>query len=266
MSRYRYTSFPAGEVSDRVIQALSEISRRKFCNLVENNYFTNIVGPPEMLRASLTFHNLMWEHLEDYAAACKKSVQYFLFGDNIPTKTYYSDYDQEVITLINQLPATLLTSLYRTLQFAYSDLPNIDIGDDLTPSERLIQIFLKWDTVPELVPEEELYKYQTAINTELTHLLHFHNRHLFVFHLDYLADMCVYFHVSPHWLFSLSGAYLCNTPEGDRVFDFFCLLPKQYQSEVIATLMTLQPQAICALSSEYMATLHKTIEEGKGVV
>lgn len=266
MGRCRYSSFPAGEVSDRVIQALSEISRRKFCNLVENGYFTNIEEPPEMLRAGLTFQNLMWEHLEDYAVACKKPVQYFLFGDDIPSKTYYSDYDQEVIKLIDNLPASQLAPLYDALHFAYSTLPNVDISSKLTPSERLIQIYLKWNTVPELVPDEELYKYQTTVNTELTHFLHFRNRHLFVFHLDYLADMCVYFHVSPHWLFSLSGSYMCITPEGDRVFDLFCLLPKQQQSEVIATLMTLQPHMICTLPPDQMKVLHEAIEEGKGVV
>lgn len=265
MRRARCSDFPAGEIANRVIDALYDVSRPLFYKLVETKRIDCRNSSVDSLHSTLTYKNLLWNYLDGYALISGHSVHYFLFGTEQPDRSYFSDYDQEVIALIDSLPAETLRSVTQAIRIAYSN-PKFAIGTDIYPSKKLILLNAMGNPLPAPVPEEEMFKYKTSINTELTAFRKFQFKDRFVFHIDYIPDLCTYYRVSPHWVFSLKGTLLCKTPEGDALFDTFCLLSPTQQIDVISTLLVLQPFAMIKIPGEALSRLRAAISQDRGVV
>lgn len=263
--RYTYTHFPNGAITERIVDLFTQMPIRQFATYVENGLLIIPKNRMDFAIQELSYKNLRWTLLDDYAAACGVSLKYIIYGNNYPEKTYYSDFDEEVLALLNAMDPQILHSSVAVLKAAYTN-PRFEIAQETPPSSKIMAIRL-FNTFPEVVPENELDRYMTDINDELNRFRKYPRKVDFIFHLDYILDMCTYYHVSPHWVFSLKGPLLCNTAEADEWFDLFCLTSHRQQIELLTMLYMIWQQSEekdGTLSEDMIARIEKIIGEGEG--
>lgn len=264
MPAITYADFPSGEISERIVNTLLTLPLPKLAKLVETKVIKVPKRDTNFALHLLTYQNLRWDLIDDYAQACNVPAKYLLYGDNYPAQTYYSCFDKEVITLLNALPVTVVNAAAEVMRNVYPKaLSEIPLSN--TPSEKLLALCLSNGRLPDLVPEEELERYKTAINDEILRLRQYRRKERFVFHLNYILDMCTYCHISPHWVFSLNGQLLCDTPEADLFFDYFCLLSRQQQLCVLSMLLTLSKSTDSTLNAEMSEQVAQLIAREGGI-
>lgn len=263
---YVYADFSASPITNRIVSCLSQLSMLELASLVESG---KLVIPrnddPDAIFQTLTYRNLRWHWIDDYAQICNVPLRFFLFGENLHEKTYYSHFDEVVLPLLNTLPVSIIQAATEVVHGVYYN-PRFRISSEDTPSAKILAIAVTGSRMPELVPEGEQDRYQTDINEELSRLRAVRLKERFIFHLDYVLDMCTYCHVSPHWVFSLSGPLLCETAEADAFFDLFCLLSRQQQAAVLAMLVSLCQLANPKIDGEALRKANNAIEQEGGAV
>lgn len=233
---YIYADFPASFISERVVTAVSALSARKLIALTDAKALIvneADIEPYQML----TYRNLRWQYLSDYALACNKTAGEFLYGDKHPIDLEYSYFDEAIIPLINLLPANELKAAAAVIRATYPS-PKFKIGN-VSPSQKIISVALMGSRLPEDVSSADARKYRTNINEVLSYFRKARVKERCILHIDYIPDLSAYFRVSPHWAFSLKIPLFCKTAEADDFFDLFCLLPRQQQLTVLAMLLTL---------------------------
>ena len=258
-----YAHFPASYIADRFVNAISEAPIRTQAALIQAKKLRpqKSDGPLQIL----SYRNLVWQNMDDYALACNKSLRYFIFGDEEPDVNAYSPYGREFIALLQVFPGDMRDAVIKIIDTVYAN-PKFAISPSDTPSAKLIAIQLIAGKLPKLVPEEQLHLYSTAINEELLRFRQARQKERMIFHLNYILDLCRYYKVSPHWVFSLNGPLLCPTAEEDAFFDKVCLLDKQQQVVVLATMVALCPDVRQQLSEEVWQRIEHILSTEGGVV
>lgn len=236
-----YPHFPNGVITERIVELFTQMPIHKLAGFIENGLLIVPKKRVDFAIQELSYKNLRWTLLDDYAAACNVPVKYIIYGNDYPEKTYYSHYDEEVVALLNAIDSQVLRSSISVLKAVYTN-PRFEISKELPPSSKIVAISL-FNGLPALVSENELGRYSTDINDELTRFRNYPRRNAFIFHLDYILDMCTYYHVSPHWAFSLKGPLICKSAEADEWFDLFCLTPKSQQIELLTMLYMIWEQS-----------------------
>lgn len=235
---YLYADFPAGVITGRIVTALSVLSTSKLHELMIDGKICATPKDKDALPNGLTHYNLSWNELDCYASACDLSLRYFLYGGELPAKTAYSYFDPLVLPVLRLLSADIIAAAADVLRATYNN-PRFSISRESTPSAKLVELLLFGGKLPKLVPEEELDLYSFDINQEIYRFRSLRIKERTVFHIDNILDMCTYCKVSPHWVFSLYGELLCDTPEADDFFDVFCLLPRTQQVAALSMLLNI---------------------------
>ena len=263
---YIFADFPAGYITERIVDGLSQLSIPKIAELLEKGILV-VPGTddPDCVFQNLTHRNLRWYRIDDYAEACGMSLKEIIYGDAAPSKTYYSPFDDIVIPLLNKMPQELIQAATEVL-YSVCYNPRFRISPEDSPSAKIIALAVTGQRMPQPVPEEELDRYETDINEELNRLCAGRSKERFVFHLDYILDMCTFCHVSPHWAFSLSGPLLCDSSEADALFDIFCLLSKPQQTAALSMFVELCSLLPNAVSDEMKTAVMDAIKREGGVV
>lgn len=258
-----YADFPSGKITERIVNMLSALPIAKFAALVESGLIKASKDEEDTILQTLSYQNLRWNLIDDYAQACGVSLKDIIYGEEFPAQTYYSYFDREAIALLNTLPVLDLSAFIQVIQATFSN-PGFQISMTDAPSAKIMAFGKIGDSLPDFVPEEELSLYSMNINDEMTRLRKKSKRARFVFHIDYILDMCRYYHISPHWVFSLKGPLLCNTPEADAAFDCFCLLSKTQQLYALEMLITLNQQSAQPLPEQDVQQLRQLIQTEGG--
>lgn len=260
---YIYGDFPASLIAERTVQALSALPPRKLLELTDSKCLY-INEAERFAYQMMTYRNLRWQHLDTYAAACNLPLKQLIFGGDVPDCLKFSFFDREVLALLKVIPAEQLAAAEQVLRATFPSL-KLQIGE-ATPSRKIASIALLSGRLPELVPDEQQHRYTKDINPILTHYRKARAKERCLFHIDYIADLCAYFKVSPHWAFSLNAPLLCDTAASDIFFDLFCLLSRTQQIYALSLLLMLYPQAEQLLAPEDLQRIVRvTFEEG-GVV
>lgn len=256
---YYYANFPAGAVADRILSKIKLLPARKMADLIrsESLHTTKEDDPLH----GITYRNLQWNKIEDYADATGLTTQYILFGENMPDKTTFSFFDQIFIPVLNVLHPDQLQAAQKLLYAIYYN-PRFRTSDSDTPSQKLLPFLLCGGRSPKPVSEDELQQYQLNINNELARYREVRLKERFIFHVDYIPDFCSFFHVSPHWVFSLKKPMLCKTAEADCLFDLICLLSRQQQLAVLAMLADMTPHIRSKLPSVVRWMLDDALTKG----
>lgn len=241
---YKYANFPKSVISDRVVAALSALSPHDIDALIKSGRIR--ILPKSKRIFELSFKNLSWRYLEDYATVCGVPVREFVLGSKMPECTNYSYFDDITIPFLNAMEPTMLSAAADVVRTTF-DNPYFDISKDYPPSAKLLFLLLGNHRLPKDVPSEFEPQYLTDINVELEHYRQMRHKERFVFHLNYILDMCTYLKISPHFVFSLTQPLLCQTAEADALFDLFCLLSRQQQITVLSMLKQLCPKAFSSL-------------------
>lgn len=262
---FPYADFPSGAISERVVNAVASLPVSKITSLIQEKLILVSEREKDGIIHNMTHRNLQWYLLDDYATACEVPLRYFIYGDQMPDVTYYSHFDAEVIALLNVIDPAMLISAEEVVRHSYHN-PQMRISIYATPSAKLVSLALMEKRPPKDVPSEQLYRYRADINQEIARFRSRKVKERFVFHIDFIPDICTYYHVSPHWVFSLTGPLLCDTAEADAFFDLFCLLSRMQQISVIAMLLELCPEAKCRLSKETLEQIECVIAQEGGVV
>lgn len=261
---YSYPHFPNGVITERIVELFTQMPIRKFATYVENGLLIIPKSRVDFAVQELSYKNLRWTLLDDYAAACNVSLKYIIYGNDYPEKTYYSYFDKEVMALLNAIDPQILSSSISVLKAAYTN-PRFEIAQETPPSSKIVAISL-FNSFPALVPENELGRYTTDINDELNRFRNYPRRNAFIFHLDYILDMCTYYHVSPHWVFSLRGPLLFDAVEADEWFDLFCLTSQRQQIELLTMLYAIWQQSegkADTLPESVISQIEKIMGEGE---
>ena len=220
---YIYADFPAGFITERIVDNLSKLSIREIAALLESGKLVVPKGEnPDEILQNLTHRNLRWYWIDDYAAACSMTLQEIIYGKEKPQKTYYSHFDDAVIPLLNIMPKETILAATEVLHAVYYN-PRFRISLEDTPSAKIIAIAVTGWRMPQLVPEAELDRYQTNINEALSRLRANRFKERFIFHLNYILDMCTYCHVSPHWAYHCTVRCFARLPR-----QIFCLTCSAY--------------------------------------
>lgn len=258
-----YADFPAGEITNRLVDRLSALPIEKFASLVRTGLIKTSKDEEETILQTLSYRNLRWDLIDDYARACGASLKEIIYGDNFPAETEYSYFDQEAITLLNTLPTPILNGAIKVMKATFQN-PGFQIPMTDTPSAKLLAIGMIGDVLPDYIPEEEKAQYTTDLNEELKRLHLKSKKSRFVFHLDYILDMCRYYRVSPHWVFSLKGKLLCKSAVADIAFDHFCLLSKTQQIATLEMLIQLNAETTAGLSKVRIQQIRKKMQQEGG--
>lgn len=261
---YYYADFPEAVISSRVASALTELPAKDISVLISDGKISTS-GEFDTFPLVISPYCLSWEHLDAYANACNVSLSQFIYGDDKPAQTFYSYFDDAVIPLLNVISPVLLDSAAETVCVSFPN-PKFRISRHITPSSKFLAMILTYSRNPKAVLESEQWKYTTNINEELTRFRNSRKKERFVFHLDYILDLCTYWKLSPHFVFSLTGSLLCQTAQADAFFDLYCLLNRQQQISVLAMLLCLCPDAQNLLPEATWNRIQGVIaEEGKCV-
>lgn len=259
-----YADFPSGLITERTVEAVKKLPLFDLVSMLEQGKIRVPVRDKEFSLPNMTYRNLRWDMIDDYAKACDLPLSFLIYGENKPTTTRYSFFDAEILPLLNAIPANLLQAALAVLNFSYAN-PKFQIPKENTPSAKLLEIAFSEGRRPWEVPQD-MSLYSTDISVPLEKLQSRWKKEWFVFHIDYILDLCTYWRVSPHFIFSLSGCLLCNTPEGDAFFDKFCLLSRRHQAATLAMLMEMYPSAEEQLGAgEWDRICKKVMEEGSVV-
>lgn len=260
---YFYGDFPASLIAERTIQALSALPPRKLLELADSKCIS--VNEAERFAFQmLTYRNLKWQHLGTYASACNVPLKQLLFGGDVPKCLKFSFFDREALALLKVVPAEQLIAAEQVLRATFPSL-KLQIGE-ATPSRKIISIALLNNRLPESVPDDQQHLYTQDINPILTYFRNARTKERCMLHIDYIADLCAYFKVSPHWAFSLKVPLLCDTEDSDAFFDLFCLLSRTQQIYALSLLLALYPQAESSLDPEDLQCILRVISEEGGVV
>lgn len=260
---YIYGDFPASLIADRTVQALSALPPRKLLELADSKCL--FVNEAERFAYHLlTYRNLRWQYLDTYAAACNLPLKQLIFGGDAPSCLKFSFFDREALALLKVVPAEHLSAAERVLRTTFPSL-KLQIGE-ATPSRKIISIALLSGRLPDLVPDDQQCCYTKDINPILMHYRKARAKERCLLHIDYIADLCAYFKVSPHWAFSLNEPLLCDTVESDAFFDLFCLLSRTQQIYALSLLLTIYPQAEKLLAPEDLQSVVRVISEEGGLV
>ena len=260
---FYYADFPASLIAERVSTALMTLPAKTLLELTDSKKILISKTSLEPFQ-TLTYRNLRINYLDDYLQACGMSLRFALFGSEGQEQTHYSDFDAVVLPLINAMQQELLPSVAKVVTASFNN-PKFQI-QDLTPSGKLVSLLLMGGKAPKVVPQEELWKYHSDINTELTRFRKAGKKERCILHIDYIPDLCSYCRVSPHWVFSSRLPCCCDTCAGDDFFDVFCLLSRQHQIYALATLLNLCPEAEEKLAPETLLELRRIISEEGRVV
>ena len=259
-----YANFPEGDITDRIVDEILKLPIHSVLPLIRNGTIRDCGEGEDNILLTLSHRNLSWDKIDEYANACNVPLQYFIYGDSVPQNTYYSCFDREFIPLLNLVGTEELSRADAVIRSFFPN-PNMRIPATATPSAKIISVaFSSGKNLPD-VGSDRLDRYSTDINRELFRLRECRKKERFIFRLDYLLDMCTYCHVSPHWIFSLSGPLLCQAPEADALFDLICLLPRCWQIAVMAMLVSLCPDAQQRLPGAAWESIQRVIAEEGGI-
>lgn len=260
---YIYGDFPASLIAERTVQALSALPPRKLLELTDSKYLS-VNETERFAYQMLTYRNLKWQHLDSYASACNIPLKQLIFGGEIPKCLQFSFFDREALALLKVVPAEHLDAAGQVLRATFPSL-KLQIGE-ATPSKKIISVALLSARLPELVPDDQQQFYTKDINPILMHYRKARAKERCLLHIDYIADLCAFFKVSPHWAFSLSAPLLCDSASSDAFFDLFCLLSRTQQIYALTLLLALYPQAQNLLNPKDMQRIAHVISEEGGVV
>lgn len=259
---YFHSDFPASGIADRVVSAVSALPARTLLDLTDKQMLVISERDPAPYQ-NLSYRNMRWQYLDDYAAASGVSLSYFIFGNQIPSNMEYSYFDEEVFALLKIIPPEKLKGAVRSLRSVYYNA-RMQIGHISAPN-KIISLALLNKRLPELVPEEEKGKYQTDINAALLYYRKTRIKERCMLNIDYIPDLCAYFKVSPHWAFSLRGPLFFAHEEADVFFDYFCFLSRSHQATALAMLLALARGAEDELDPDMRKRIHQVIETEGGV-
>ena len=227
--------FAQGEVSSRILQALSQAKISVITELQKNGCFRN---------NNYDYTSLLYRHIDDYARASGYTLRYFLFGsENFPVP-YYTNVDTYVIDILNQLSQEQLVSLKNIIQTAFpSKLYNM--SRDLKPMQRYIAVLdnQRKPLFPKEIPDSEKYKYRKDVMIEIfRYTKHSRYSNRFAFNSDYWADLAMLKGVSVRWILGVKETTLyCNPADADDIFDAFTLMSSLQKYGFLKLLRTIAP-------------------------
>ena len=260
-----YADFPAGNITERIVDAVTKLPIWEFVALSERGLVRIPARAKSFSFPNLTHRNLFWDKIDDYAKASGTTLSYLIYGDETPKETRYSFFDEEVLEILNIMPPFLVQAASKVVEATFSN-PRFFIPLSSTPSAKLLEIAFAEGRRTWEISEEEAANYATDIRIPLEMLRTCRKKERIVFHIDYILDLCEFFKVSPHFVFSLQGPLLCEHKEGDAFFDQFCLLSRRTQALALKLLMDLYPVGAQQLPAGKWQSVLNKIEAERSVV
>lgn len=243
--------FRDGKVAQRIVKSLQKLPAQQIAELCKEKKLTYYKPENE-----LSYFNLRFNGLDDYCALTGCNLSYYLWGTMTPPPPQYTDRDEEILELLNQLNDTqiewLLNCFLRICKTPITKLfHNLDneefynLYKEDTASIRIRHLLFSWSGQSESgrsssskhlgeehdSGDKEYIYGLNAVEDIISTIFVFRRDRVYTIPTDHLPDLATWLGVSVHWFCgSKKQTIYCNSYLGDLAFDLFTICRSYHRS------------------------------------